>query len=205
MFLWYDEGNKTGRMISMKNTALLVIDMQNGFLNPRSPLFIDGAPATVPACTRVIEHCRKQDIPVIFVTRSYRADGLDVERARLAAWREGGKPLSPGCDPALSADMPPVFGTGDFHIVKPRYSAFFATELDLLLRRLGVMTLVLAGTTTPNCIRTTCYDALSLDYDVIVLSDCTSSKTEEIQRSNLRDMAGVGAVVLTSGKWMAEL
>ena len=189
----------------MKDTALLVIDMQNGFLDPRSPLFIDGAPATVPACSRVIEYCRRKGIPVIFVTRSYRADGLDVERARLAAWRNGGKPLSPGCAEYISAEMPPEFGVGDFRIVKPRYSAFFATELDLLLRRLGIRTLVLAGTTTPNCIRTTCYDALSLDYDVTVLSDCTSSKTEEIQRSNLRDMAGVGAAVLTSGEWTAGL
>ena len=94
----------------MKNTALLVIDMQNGFLNPRSPLFIDGAPATVPACTRVIAHCRNQDFPVIFVTRSYRADGLDVERARLDAWQNGGRPLSPGCAPFLSTEMPPEFG-----------------------------------------------------------------------------------------------
>lgn len=187
----------------MKNTALLVIDMQNGFLNPRSPLFIDGAPATVPACVHVIGHCRQNSVPVIFVTRFYRADGLNVEKARLEAWRDGGKPLSPGCDPALSVEMPPEFGVGDFHLVKPRYSAFFATELDLLLRRLGINTLVLAGTTTPNCIRTTCYDALSLDYDVVVLSDCTSSKTDEIQQSNLRDMAGAGAVVLTSGAWMA--
>ena len=186
----------------MKDTALLVIDMQNGFLDPRSPLFIAGAPATVPACTRVIAHCRKQDIPVIFVTRSYRADGLDVERARLDAWQNRGKPLSPGCAPFLSAEMPPEFGMGDFRIVKPRYSAFFATELDLLLRRLGVKALILAGTTTPNCIRTTCYDALSLDYDVTVLSDCTSSKTEDIQRSNLRDMNNVGAVILTSEEWM---
>ena len=188
----------------MKDTALLVIDMQNGFLDPRSPLFIDGAPATVQACTRVIAHCRNQDCPVIFVTRSYRADGLDVERARLDAWQNGGKPLSPGCAPFLSAEMPPEFGVGDFHIIKPRYSAFFATELDLLLRRLGIRTLVLTGTTTPNCIRTTCYDALSLDYDVIVLSDCTSSKTEEIQRSNLRDMAEVGTAVMPSVKWMEK-
>ena len=189
----------------MNDTALLVIDMQNGFLNPRSPLFIDGAAATIPACVHVIGHCRQNGVPVIFVTRFYRADGLDVEKARLEAWWDGGKPLSPGCDPALSAEMPPEFGVGDFHIVKPRYSAFFATELDLLLRRLGIKTLVLTGTTTPNCIRTTCYDALSLDYDVVVLSDCTSSRTEEIQQSNLRDMAGVGAIVLTSRAWMAKV
>ena len=135
---------------------------------------------------------------MIFVTRRYRADGSDVEKARRSRWEAGGRPLSPGCPPEIGAETPPELGEADFHIVKPRYSAFFATELDLLLRRLGVGALILAGTTTPNCIRATCYDALSLDYNVTVLSDCTSSRTEEIQRSNLQDMAEAGAAVLTA-------
>ena len=93
--------------------------------------------------------------------------------------------------------MPKAFGEDetDFHLLKPRYSAFFDTGLDLILRRKGIRHVILIGTTTPNCIRTTCYDAICLDYDVTVLSDCTSSATEEIQQSNLRDMANVGAKI----------
>ena len=187
-------------MKDMYHTALLVIDMQNGFLCEKSPLFIDGAPATVPACAKVIAHCRRQGIPVFFITRAYAADGSDVEQPRRDAWETGGKPLSPGCAKEISAEMPEAFGTDehDYRIVKPRYSAFFATELDLILRRLGIQHLILSGTTTPNCIRTTCYDAISLDYRVTVLSDCTSSKTPEIQESNLRDMANVGAEIMDS-------
>ncbi len=181
-------------------SALLVIDMQNGFLSPRSPLYIAGAPATVPACARVIARCREADVPVVFVTRAYAADGSDVEKPRRAAFLSGGRPLSPGCDEEISAAMPASFGSaeGDRHIVKPRFSAFFRTGLDALLRSLGVGHVILAGTTTPNCIRSTCYDAISLDYDVTVLSDCTSSVSEEIQRSNLGDMARAGARILSS-------
>ncbi len=184
----------------MNDSALIVIDMQNGFLSERSPLFIDGAPATVPACAAAIGCCRDRGIPVFFVRRVYASDGSDVERTRAAAWEAGGKPLSPGCAPEISADMPAAFGSDprDYHIIKPRYSAFFATPLDLILRRLGIRRVILTGTTTPNCIRTTCYDAVSLDYEVIVLSDCTSSKTPEIQESNLRDMANVGAEITDS-------
>ena len=178
----------------------MVIDMQKGFLSPRSSLFVAGAPATVPACIRAIDYCRRQGIPVLFITRSYSADGSDVERARRKVWSRGGRPLSPGCAPELSAEMPAEFGEADYHIVKPRYSAFFGTELDMLLRRLSIDTLLLAGTATPNCIRATCYDALSLDYEVIVLADCTSSQTEDIQQSNLRDMVNVGAVVISSSE-----
>ena len=86
----------------------------------------------------------------------------------------------------------------DYVLVKPRFSAFFHTGLDLILRRLGVQTVLLAGTTTPNCIRTTCYDAISLDYDAVVPSDCTSSVTDAVQAANLADMQRVGAVVCAS-------
>ena len=191
----------------MCDAALLVIVMQNGFLCEKSPLFIDGAPATVAACAAVIRACRDNAVPVFFITRSYAADGSDVERARRAVWEAGGKPLSPGCAKEISAEMPEAFGRDarDRQLVKPRYSAFFATGLDLILRRLGVRRLILIGTTTPNCIRTTCYDALSLDYAVTVLSDCTSSKTAEIQESNLRDMANVGAEIASSETLLQKL
>lgn len=88
--------------------------------------------------------------------------------------------------------------TSDYVIVKPRFSAFFHTELDLILRRLGVDTVLLAGTTTPNCIRSTFYDALSLDYDAVVLSDCTSSVTPAVQQANLADMQRVGGRIMTA-------
>ena len=189
-----------------KDSALIVIDMQRGFISSLSPLYIEGAVATVPACASVIEHCRNNGIPVFFVTRVYSADGSDVEHTRREAWLKGGKPLSPGCAEEISAAMPEEFGSDprDYHIIKPRYSAFFATGLDLVLRRLGVNRVILAGTTTPNCIRTTCYDAICLDYDVTVLSDCTSSKTPEIQESNLRDMANVGAEILDSNAFITS-
>lgn len=183
----------------MSKYALVMIDMQNGFIDSASPLCIPMAAATVPACAEVITLCRASDVPVVFATRHYRADGSDVEKCRHDVWLRGGKPLSEDCPDALSDAFPTEFthDARDYCIVKPRFSAFFHTELDLILRRLGVDTVILAGTTTPNCIRTSCYDALSLDYDVIVLSDCTSSVTEKVQRANLADMARIGAGIMT--------
>lgn len=187
-------------------SALLIIDMQNGFLNAASPLCIPTAKATVPACAESIRWAREESIPIFFVTRRYSSDGSDMEHTHYMSWFNGGKPLSPDCAPELSADMPEKFGVseGGYHIVKPSYSAFFRTELDEKLRDLGVGTVILAGTTTPNCIRMTCYDALSLGYNVGVLRDCTSSVTEEIQESNLRDMENVGAQILTSEEFMSK-
>ena len=187
--------------------ALLIIDMQNGFLQPQSPLCIRGALATVPACARVISACRAAGVPGIFINRAYRADGSDVELTRRQVWARGGKPLTPGSTGPLSVENPPEFGraSGDYEIIKPRYSAFFQTPLDLLLRRLGVDTVVLTGTTTPNCIRTTCYDAISLDYRVVVVEDCCSSNTEAIQQANMLDMGNVGAEVCSAAEFLETL
>ncbi len=182
----------------MKNytrSALIVIDMERGFIDCESAHCIAQAEATIPACIRATEIARAKNIPVIFVKRHYRADGSDVECTRYAAWVKGGKSMRPGTE---GAEEPHGLAPreGDYSIIKPRWSAFFGTELDLILRRLGVRRVILAGTTTPNCIRTTCYDANSLDYNVAILTDCTSSQTEEIQRVNLADMERMGALLM---------
>ncbi len=81
--------------------------------------------------------------------------------------------------------------------MKRRWSAFFSTDLDLVLRRLGVRSVVLAGVQTPNCIRATATDATSLDYHCVVLSDATASGTDEVQQANLFDMSKMGVEVMT--------
>ena len=142
---------------------------------------------------------REKGIPVFLVNRIYRADGSDVESTRYHAWVAGGKAMTPGSTGILSYEMPEGMEPqpGDYTLIKPRFSAFFQTELDLILRRLRVETVILIGTTTPNCIRTTCYDGISLDYNVVILPECCSSQTEEIQRVNMEDMERVGAKLLS--------
>ena len=189
-----------------KKTALVVIDMENAFIDPASPLCIQNALATVPACGQVIEKARERKIPVFFVNRIYRKNGSDVEFTRYQSWQDGDRYLAPGSTGPLSIDVPKELKpkSGDYCIVKPRFSAFFQTELDLILRRLGVHTVILTGTTTPNCIRTSCYDGLSLDYNILILEDCCSSNTEEIQRVNMEDMARIGAVVTSAAEFLAD-
>lgn len=184
-------------------SALILIDMENGFVDPRGGHCIRFAQSTVPACARVADQARSKKIPVFFVKRLYRADGSDVELTRYAGWKAGGHACVPGSKGYNSAQAPEGLRPqpGDYTIIKPRWSAFFQTELDLILRRLGVRTVILAGTTTPNCVRTTCYDAIALEYNTVVLTDCCSSQTEEIQRVNLEDMQRVGAILMDSGKF----
>lgn len=191
-------------MIDPHSAAFVIIDMQNGFIDPASSLCVAGAAKTIPACARALDAARSQGSPVFHVRRAYAADGSDVEACRWAVWNEGGRPLSE-LDPD-SAAFPPELSPrpGDRVIVKPRFSAFFQTPLDLTLRRLGIGTVVLAGTTTPNCIRSTCYDALSLGYNVVLVEDCTSSRTQEVQDANIEDMRHIGACVIDCDEYCAH-
>lgn len=184
--------------------ALIVIDMEEAFLNEKSPLYIQQAADTVPQLAKVIAKARERKIPVFFVNRIYRKNGTDVEACRYDHWLSGGRCLAPNSTGACSIAVPEAFvpQEGDYTVIKPRFSAFFQTELDLILRRLRIDTLLLSGTTTPNCIRATCYDGLSLDYNVAVIADCCSSRNEAVQKANLEDMAYIGAKVMDAEEFL---
>ena len=182
--------------------AVIMIDMQNGFLNTESSLCVRGAMGTVPVCAGILDAARASGRMVVIVNRQYRVDGSDVERARKAVWEQGKRSLTKGSTGSISEENPlPLQPTeSDYVVIKQRYSAFFQTELDLLLRRKGIRRIYLMGTTTPNCIRTTCYDGLSLDYDVSIIEDACSSNTVQIQQANMDDMARAGAEIVNSGQ-----
>lgn len=181
--------------IEKEKTALLIIDMQKAFVEPGAAHCIAGAKATVPAISKAAEDARKAGIPVFWIKRRYRADGSDVEFTRYDSWLKGGRTMAPGSKGINSEELASglEMQEGDYEIIKPRWSAFFQTELDMVLRRLGINTILLSGTTTPNCVRTTCYDGIALDYRTIILKDCCSSQTDEIQQANFRDMESIGA------------
>lgn len=186
--------------ISLGNAAVVMIDMQGGFVDASSSLCVAGAEASIPACTRVLEVARAAGVPVYHARREYAADGSDVERVRKKIWLAGGKPLCAEGEHPESLEPPAelVALPGEEVIIKPRFSAFFATDLHERLQKAGIDTVILIGTTTPNCIRSTCYDALSYDYDVIVIEDATSSRTPEVQRANIADMAYLGVPIMSS-------
>ena len=188
--------------MNTRDTALLIIDMQRDFVTAGSPLRVEGAAATVPVIAELLRFCRQRGTTAIFhIVREYDPSGLDVERCRLEQFCRvpGAVRGTPGAE--IVPELRPL--PGEMVIVKPRFSAFFRTKLDLCLRRLGVDSLLIAGTQYPNCIRATVTDALSLDYRVTVLTDCCSARTPEIAEANLTDMRNLGACCITFAAWRA--
>jgi nicotinamidase-related amidase len=184
--------------------ALLVIDMQMDFLTPSSPLYVAGGSAIVPTVHQVIEYARSANVTIIHVKRQHRSTGVDIDLSRRGLFTKTGGLLVTGTTGAQEVSLLEPAAT-DLTVVKTRWSAFFGTDLDLLLRRLQIHSLVLTGVQTPNCIRATATDALSLDYATTVLSDATASQTAAIQASNLADMEAMGVQILTTTQFEESL
>lgn len=188
----------------MGKTALLIIDMQKDFTLPGAPFYVDTGLRVLPKIKETLEAFRKAGLPVVHVFRYYRADGSDVEITRYGGFVEAGGGCVRGTEGAeILDDIKPI--SGEYLIVKQRWSAFFQTELDNLLKRLGVDQVVLTGVQTPNCIRGTAWDANSLDYEVMVLTDSTGAKTDEVHQANLFDMKNIGIDMMTTDEFIKTL
>ncbi|XP_078176757.1 putative inactive nicotinamidase At3g16190 [Carex rostrata] len=173
-------------------TALLVIDMQNDFLL---------AKAVVPSVAKVVSLARERGILVIWVVREHDPLGRDVELFRRHLYSNGKGLTMKGAKGAELVEGLKI-REGEYKLVKTRFSAFFNTNLDALLKATRIKRLVIVGVQTPNCIRQTVFDAVALDYEhVTVIVDATAAATPEIHSSNIRDMENVGVATPTLQEW----
>jgi len=184
--------------------ALLIIDMQNDFVMPGSPMRVIGAKATVPVIAKLLKNFRDLKLPIFHCIREYRPDGSDIEITRLANFIEHTKGLVPGtkgCE--IVEELRPR--PGEYKIIKNRFSAFMNTELDFMLRRLDVNHVIICGTQYPSCIRATAFYATCYGYYASVITDATSAKSPEIAESNIRDMKDVGIDCTDSSEFLKKL
>lgn len=180
-----------------KRVALIMIDMQNDFVLPGAPACVAGAISTLPNIVRVLELFRKEALPVFHLVREYRADGSDIEITRREAFLAGapyGVPGTKGCE--IVRELTPL--PGEYRLVKNRFSGFMNTELDFMLRRLGVEHVVVCGTQYPTCVRATVFDAVAYGYHVTLVTDATSAETREIAEANIRDIKNIGVTCVES-------
>ncbi len=188
----------------MARNAFIVIDMQKDFNLEGAPFRVDCGLQAIPYIEQALEATRKTNIPVFHVFRYYRADGSDCEITRYDGFKAKGGgcvTATPGAE--IMDTLKPI--AGEYQIVKQRWSAFFNTELDLILRRLQVKQVILTGVQTPNCVRGTAWDANSLDYEIVVLTDATNAATPEVHNANLFDMKNIGCKLMTTAEYVEIL
>jgi nicotinamidase-related amidase len=168
--------------------------MQNDFVREPSPYQVAGAAVVVPNIREVLALFRDRTLPVFHILRVHRPDGSDVEIIRQERFLHHPFAVEGTHGAAVIDELAPV--SGEFVIGKIRMSAFIGTDLDLVLRSIGVTGLVVTGIQTPNCVRTTVFDAIAYNYPVTVVSDAIGAQTDEIHQANLRDMANIGVRIV---------
>ncbi len=182
----------------MGKAALLIIDMQNDFVLEGKPLKVAGAQAVIPKIQSVLAEFRKRSLPVFHVLRVHRPDGSDVEITRKELFAKSPFAVEGTRGAAVIDDLAPL--KGEYVIPKIRMSAFIGTELDLVLRTLGVSTLFVCGIQTPNCIRTTVFDGIAYNYPVVLIDDATGASSEDVHRANVRDMQNIGVRIIKTAE-----
>lgn len=170
--------------------ALLIIDMQNDFVKPGGPLPVAGAQDIIPAIADILTIFRNARLPVFHILRVHRSSGVDVEITRRETFKKTPFAVEGTRGAAVIQELAPE--NGEFLVKKTRMSAFFNTDLDLMLRRLRIGSLFIAGIQTPNCVRATVFDAMAYNYHVFLVRDAIAAKSREIHQANIIDMQNIG-------------
>jgi ureidoacrylate peracid hydrolase len=191
--------------IDTATTAAVVVDMQNDFCT-KGGMFdlagIDISPtrSTVEPIARTLASVRRAGISVIYLKMGFRPDLSDLG-APDAPNRIKHLPLAVGSTintpdgrqsrilirDTWNTDIVPELQpqAGDTVIYKTRYSGFYETELDAVLKKRGVKSLVVAGVSTSVCVESTLRDAMYRDYRCLVVSDCVGESIgHEFSRTN---------------------
>lgn len=194
--------------VTVKNTALIVVDMQNIWVHPRGARYLPMSEDIVPKIQELLQFCRSNRVPVIYLHTTKRKDLADVgifadikPQTHDADDEWSNFEGSPGAE--LYEPVKPA--GGDILVKKFRYSGFYGTQLENLLRALGRDTIAIAGVATNVCCDSTARDGAMRDFKVLFLSDCNASFTQEEQDATLNNFDKHFGVVVDSKTLMAKL
>ena len=202
-------------------TSLIIIDMQRDFLEPGGFGAALGNDVsllrrTIAPIRRLLDKARSTGLSIIHTREGHRPDLADLPpakkaRGRLAAGIGDPGPMGrilvrgePGHD--IVPELYPL--PGEPVVDKPGKGAFFATDLDAMLKNQGIAQLIVCGVTTEVCVNTTVREANDRGYECLVVADCVGSYFPEFQEMGLRMIKAQGGIfgwVATSGAVIAAL
>ncbi|MBL8552345.1 MAG: cysteine hydrolase [Hyphomonadaceae bacterium] len=197
--------------ISPARTALINVDLQNCFVAD-SPLAAPDGPAIVQRVNRLAAACREAGALVVHTLITYRPDRSNIGVAKnfMPPAALEARLLEQGQKSAeLHRDL--VVAPDDILLEKPRYGAFHATDLDLILRNRGIEAVIITGICTNICCETTAREAAVRDYKVLFTSDGTTTFAtgglthQELQRATCATLAVVFAQVLSVDEAIAKI
>jgi nicotinamidase-related amidase len=184
----------------MSKTALLIMDVQAGNVT-RVPI----PPSYLPLMASTIATARASSVKIVYVTISFRPGHAECSpsnpvfgaAAKLNAFVSGsaGTEIEPSVAPQES----------DIVVVKKRVSAFTGSDLEIVLRSLGVQTLVLAGMSTSGVVLSTVCEAADKDFELVVLRDLCVDRDEEVHRVLMDSVFMKRGKVIGAEEWVDGL
>lgn len=183
-------------VIDATRTAVVIVDMQNDFCSKGGYLDYRGVDYTpdrkpIAPLQKLVPFLREQKIPIIWLNWGVRKDLLNIHPSLLHAHTQDGSGAGlgeqiPGGAPILrkggwGAQIVDELNPGDqdIHVTKHRFSGFWDTELDSVLRNMGISTLFFAGVNADQCVYGTLTDATYLGYDALMMEDCVATTSPE--------------------------
>ena len=197
------------------NPALLVIDMQNGFVSRGGSYDLMGLNISkysdvVPSLKQLIGFCRKVKIPIFYSQAVREESGIDLltrSHRILPKSREERIKRRPICirgswDAEIVEELKPNFD--DHVVIKRRDSVFQDTEVEVWLRSLGIDSIIFAGIDTSICVESSLRDAFNHGYDIILISDATASNNLNHYNSTLDNIRNYYGLVMNLDEFIGN-
>jgi nicotinamidase-related amidase len=190
----YDTDRHWAFEIKRDECALIVVDLQEDFVNPDNPMCVPEAYRQIPRVKTLIEACRRLEVPVIYTAHNIASDCC-------ADFYEFWAPISAG------AIKEGTEGADIYHEIYPEpgervirvkhaYDSFAGTDLDYVLRNLRARTVIVCGTLTNFCCESTARTAYFLNYHVVFGSDVNATDNAAAHEATIRTMRrGFGRVL----------
>lgn len=197
------EGVWDGRLGFGRKSAVIVIDLLQGYTTEGSPLYAPGVVSCVKEMPELLDMAREKGVPIIhtrvlYTTPNYEDGGIWIKKAPVLRDLVPGNPYAEFCPEVVPKPGEPV-------IVKQYASAFFGTSLVATLNGLGVDTLIITGCTTSGCIRATAVDAVQHGFRPICVRECIGDRHDGPHEANLFDINAKYGDVISKAEAMEYL
>ena len=169
-----------------KTTALILIDMINAVAKGNGPPYNvpPNRQGVIDNFGRLVAHCREVGTPIIYITTYRRADNSDAPKTVADVGGGGGAAMLEGTAAVEVIDeLEPQ--DGDYIVVKPRFSAYYGTNMDGILKSLGTETILVGGISTQRSVEGTAREAKNRDTQCVVVSDCCTAGEEDIHQMTI--------------------
>ena len=163
--------------------ALILIDVIDAFFSPGKPAYYPDSIKALDPLRELLDTARTNDRLVVHAVERHRPGLIDFEHKKLPRHCEIGDDQSPYVE-----GFEPTGSHREIEVPKRRYSAFYATDLNLLLREQGTETLVIAGVKTNVCVRATIQDAFAAGFEVLLPREATNSNRPHLAEASLEDI-----------------